>query len=379
MTHKKKQHYVPLFYLRRFSCNRNKKSINLYNIKIAKSITGAAIKNQCYEKFFYGKDGFVENILSNAEASEAVYLKKLEEKRIKPEPFSIEFNTILMFIAMQHLRTKAISKQLGQTTDMLMKDILETQGGFSKEMLAPFKIEYKNPVLLPMSGAMYIFSCIYDLGWRLLINKTDHQFVTSDHPVVIYNQFMEKDPSRGTTGFLQRGIKIFFPLSPSVQLLLFDSTIYRIGPRGKFEIEIFDTKDVEQINRLQFVNAGKNIFFERTSDDKKLENFAASAIHYRVTQEPKIKKFVQQETRSKKSSLLVIGKQEPQINLNLSFLWTYRYHHPECYQLGSMQVRNPKFCLLLRNFEKEVNEKRLNPDQIFEFLDKYDCIIPSKF
>jgi len=58
----KKHHYVPLFYLKRFSPDG--KSINLYNLRSTRTIYKAKLKNQCYSDYFYGKEPDIEHALA---------------------------------------------------------------------------------------------------------------------------------------------------------------------------------------------------------------------------------------------------------------------------------------------------------------------------
>lgn len=60
----KSQHYVPQFYLRRFSIDGNKKLINLFNIQRNQFFRRVSIKQQACRPNFYGSDGYVENKLS---------------------------------------------------------------------------------------------------------------------------------------------------------------------------------------------------------------------------------------------------------------------------------------------------------------------------
>jgi len=55
MPQNKKQHYVPKFYLKRFT--PNERLINLYNLKSRRNIIGASLSSQCYKDYMYGKDG----------------------------------------------------------------------------------------------------------------------------------------------------------------------------------------------------------------------------------------------------------------------------------------------------------------------------------
>ncbi|MEM9226806.1 MAG: DUF4238 domain-containing protein, partial [Verrucomicrobiota bacterium] len=60
MPEYKKQHYVPKFYLRKFT--NNDRLINLFNIDTESAVHGASLKHQCYKEYFYDKDGTMENM-----------------------------------------------------------------------------------------------------------------------------------------------------------------------------------------------------------------------------------------------------------------------------------------------------------------------------
>ena len=76
MPQNKKQHYVPQFYLRRYS--KDGKSINIWNISNEKKIESANLKNQCYRNYFYGKDKAFEESLSYIEGQAARILHTIE-------------------------------------------------------------------------------------------------------------------------------------------------------------------------------------------------------------------------------------------------------------------------------------------------------------
>ncbi|MDA3844285.1 MAG: DUF4238 domain-containing protein, partial [Candidatus Kapabacteria bacterium] len=59
-TEKKNQHYIPKFYLRNFSYQRNNKQIGVYTLKNNLFIQTGKLKKQASKNFFYGSDGEVE-------------------------------------------------------------------------------------------------------------------------------------------------------------------------------------------------------------------------------------------------------------------------------------------------------------------------------
>ena len=66
MAEKKKQHFVPKFYMALFA-NSNKE-FAVYNIEKRMYAYPVPYKNQCYKDYFYGKDGVWENKLSDLES-----------------------------------------------------------------------------------------------------------------------------------------------------------------------------------------------------------------------------------------------------------------------------------------------------------------------
>lgn len=64
MLEKKRQHYVPRFYLKNFSWG-NRRPIHLCNIKTGAQITAENLVTQCYEGYFYGKDLVLEEMFGH--------------------------------------------------------------------------------------------------------------------------------------------------------------------------------------------------------------------------------------------------------------------------------------------------------------------------
>jgi hypothetical protein len=89
-----------------------------------------------------------------------------------------------------------------------------------------------------------------DLRWKLLQNKTDLPFITSDHPAVRYNQFLEPRIRSGSnTGLVARGLQMFLPLSPKHVLVLFDSETYKVGGM-KLRVMNVDVTHDEDVDEL---------------------------------------------------------------------------------------------------------------------------------
>jgi hypothetical protein len=56
MTEKKKQHFVPRFYLKNFSLNAEGKKISLFNFAASKYVSCTNLYDQAYKNYFFGED-----------------------------------------------------------------------------------------------------------------------------------------------------------------------------------------------------------------------------------------------------------------------------------------------------------------------------------
>jgi hypothetical protein len=92
----KKHHFVPRFYLKRFSSDG--KSINLYNLKSSGAILRANLKNQCYRDYFYGRKLDVERALAGVEDEAANLFRQIDHYGCLPPPHSPEHVELLLHI-----------------------------------------------------------------------------------------------------------------------------------------------------------------------------------------------------------------------------------------------------------------------------------------
>lgn len=143
-------------------------------------------------------------------------------------------------------------------------------------------------VVLGMNAVLKGMWMTDDLSCKLIINNTCQPFITSDHPVVQYNQFLEmhKHPY-GSIGIAIKGLQVFLPIGPKHQVILYDSSCYKIGDRRK-NIVLSNMMDVENLNKLQVLNCDNIIYFRHLSEmqlDKLLTYRRAKNNHRMVSME----------------------------------------------------------------------------------------------
>lgn len=257
MPDNKNQHYVPKLYLRKFSEHRE--SVNLFNLKSSRSIYGAPMKGQCSKDYFYGKDAKIEKALIEIEGKFAELLKFISEHKLIPRPHSPNHFGLLMQIALQYGRTAYQAESLNELANQVARHFLEVEFGPLPEGL---RVDFKNAAAHSVAVSMQSYGRLIDMNMLLLVAPLGTEFVTSDTPVVFYNQFLEQDKLGEPTGLSTKGLQVFFPISASLLIMLYDGGVYGTK-RSSVEMPlIISEADVEEINRLQFVSALQNVYFK---------------------------------------------------------------------------------------------------------------------
>lgn len=271
-TEKKNQHYLPKFYLRNFSINSNQKQIGVFNIASKFFHQTAKLKTQGSKNFFYGHDGIIENNLSNIEGSLATILKNILTEKMIPVKMSTSHIDLLAFVGLTDLRNPIVIQNIIESNKQIKQRLLELHPETDVDNLVPI-ITQEDAIETALSGLEAAIENMIDLDYKLLINKTKIPFLTSDFPIVKYNQFLEERRwKHGKTGYGCTGLQIVIPLNPDISIILYDSMVYKVGNRHDNHLNITLDADVNQLNLLQFINCFENIFFNESIKEHYLNN-----------------------------------------------------------------------------------------------------------
>ena len=245
MAKYKNQHYVPWFYLKNFSFNEDK-SLGYYSKKKDCFIPEVSSKNQCRKKYYYGEDAIIENTLSIIETDHSLLLSRILSEFRVPERNSKEHIDLLHLVSLLYLRNPDIINA--------KKVLIETIYGHSTDV-----IEVIHRSFL---GFENVTNSISNLEYILLHNDSDIPFVTSDYPIIRFNQYMRsKNLDISDLGYSVKGIQILLPLSPKLCLLLFDDVYYDIVESSKKIYSIDSRNEIDSINALQLYNTGDKLYF----------------------------------------------------------------------------------------------------------------------
>jgi hypothetical protein len=315
MTNYKNQHFVPRFYLKNFS---NEGTIGIYNLK-SKSFYRRSYRSICAKKYFYSKDPELEKFYSMLEGKYSEAISKLIKIQDMSKLSAEENSNLLSFITFQRTRANKGKRnseiELRSMEEMLKYSMsLEIESGkstISKERINDIKISWN--VHRFQIGYEILFGplLLSDLESCIILNRTDHDFVISDEPVVSFNSCY------GITGLQSPGLQIFCPLSKEMMLLLYDPMYYHFFPGSK--IEVFNVVDIDSINKLQFFNSYNNIFFLNDNELNHIKNLH-SQIEYLLENGGNRIEAISHENIKEKSRLYSFSSPSINYDLNLSFM-----------------------------------------------------------
>jgi hypothetical protein len=259
-TDKQRQHYVPKFYLRNFSIKNNGKQINVLNTKADLFISNAKLKTQASKLFFYGKDGHIENVLSNIESEISPLITSICKYKTGPAFNSEEHLRLLHFVILMSSRNPVASNEVIESGNQLRKIISKMTDG-KTEIDPTIMSNQEQAIKIVLQQIAVATAVCNDLKLKILINRSSTPFIISDNPLIKYNQFLEQRKwPLSVTGYASIGLQLLLPVDPFTMLLFYDEHTYKIGDRKKTSLEINKSSDVDQLNLLHFLNCDSLIF-----------------------------------------------------------------------------------------------------------------------
>ena len=297
-------HYVPRFYLNRFASKA--KRINIYNLGGEFFKEDISLREQCRRPNYY-LDSNIEKALSLMEEEAAKAFRDITEQQTSklPEP-------VLLFIGVKLLRTPSSVKTREVLQEKLLQNLTSVHPLPKEFELAIGRISHEN---LPVYNLMLvdgIVDAIRDLKF-LVLKCIDNVFITSDNPVVKYNQYYERARGIGTTGVGQKGLQILLPLSPSHLLVLYDGNIYDYVKSHKL-----NERDIDSINTFQILSAETNVYFSDWKLKDRLKDLVLENRDFRSTDATVLEEFESDDDES--DLLLHFYSETPNLALNFSFL-----------------------------------------------------------
>ncbi|MDA3821326.1 MAG: DUF4238 domain-containing protein, partial [Bacteroidales bacterium] len=217
--------------------------------------------------------------------------------------------------------TKSAVRATNEMIDTTLRTIFKHDEKY-KNNLDEVNFEITEPAAFNLVNIEPAIKVTLDLCCKLIINKSNIPFITSNHPVVRYNQFLEKRKfPGGKSGLASKGLQIFYPISPWLTVIFYDCKVYKCGYKRRAIIETTNKTDIDSLNLLQALNCDDIIYFSEKTNlhyisilaEKREMNFTlnkGTMNEYPVVDTPD----------GNKSTLMHYHVQDHGINLSLSFI-----------------------------------------------------------
>lgn len=348
MSNKKNQHFVPRFLLRNFSAGNDRKSIGVWVIESEAYIPRASIKHQACIDYFYGKGQELENAFETIEGHVAPLFKHIATKRHLPERFSEEHIGLVGFVVSLSLRTQYQADSVNENADALFKAAFRDDPRVKGE-LDHLAIRSDGAPALALSSLEHCVIVSLDLDYKMLDNKTNHKFITSDNPVIKCNQFYGyRDSLRGHLGFASAGLQLLLSIDPNTCLLLYDRGIYGVGARKQSIVELYDPKDVDAINTFEYLNANKSLYFNTEVTEAYIRNIADREKTHRRKLKPEIVEYKALDpSPGSEQSVIQLRQSAIKRDLRLSFVRILKKAKKIGVRPGSLDLREPELVQFL--------------------------------
>lgn len=257
---KKRQHYVPRFYLKAFSEDTEEPYYLYCFDKPQDKVFRSSTTKIAQSEYFYDltEEQYLENKFAEMEGLFSDAHKKLidskEAAALSPE----ERRVMAVFLSHQHIRTRKFRDILMQASERTLEVVDEEEGSESARQAVEAGTTERGAKEWQaklMANALEGFADIlYRMDWFLFVNKTEYPLWTSDHPIAVFNPINpEPDPEKGIE---RLGSKVHVPLSKDIVLALYDPRKYIVdGPE-----ELKEKDHVDFQNKLQVEHSHRQVY-----------------------------------------------------------------------------------------------------------------------
>ncbi len=272
MNKKKRQHYVPQFYLKNFV--RKDNNFTIFNIKSEKIIENVPYKKQCYEDYYYGDDEVWEEKLGEIEKSAAVIISKINSET-EYYPNVQEIKILKNYILYQRYRTIRHKDNLlnmrwdGAKTYLemnLRKEGMSVSDNILKVLKKEFEKRYDRTVpQQALEITEELLNNIDDLEFLIIqYDNKIHKLISSDNPVIFYNPFYYR-----AIGLMNAGLIVLLPISPNKLIVIFDAKMYK-RYKGKKIVRLTNENEVKILNTFQLIVAKDIVYFQDKNQSKEI-------------------------------------------------------------------------------------------------------------
>jgi Protein of unknown function (DUF4238) len=248
MPDKKNNHFVPRCHFKPFSLNKEGKAINLYTSVKRLLVPKAPVKSQCARDYFYGTDGLLETELEQIEGDYAAAVRRV----VAGDETDDDLSLLRFFSYLQLRRTEIAMTRLKEAEEAILNDV-------PADVMPPPTLD--DIMSTSMKACAETQPLLTDLRVRIVENRTDIDFVTSDDPAIATNKWMSQKMNAEGFGVMSSGFILIMPLTPRLAVLCYDNRVYTIPSLVAGRVILRKSSDAEALNELQYLKSAANIYF----------------------------------------------------------------------------------------------------------------------
>lgn len=275
----KRQHFVPQFYLRKFS--QDKKRVHVYD-KTTRVSKLLPTREVAQEHYFYDLSidsippehrspsldlQTVEHTLSHLENDFSNVLTEFLNLDVADIITAEQRQRMARFLSFQYVRTRDFRNFVIESDRKLMQTAVNyaVKKKFpGREHLTPRALDrekasalMQNRYMFDIPKAIHRARILEGHIWIVGENPAGVFNYTSDSPIVTRN--ISGDAGL-TVGFAIPGAEVIFPLSPERVLLLREHTAFKSDEAADGRVVPLSSNQVEEFNKLQVVHAERQVF-----------------------------------------------------------------------------------------------------------------------
>jgi hypothetical protein len=355
--------------LRQFS--QDERTLAVLLVGEGKTIDGAPLRQQCYEDYFYGHDGGIENAFAAVEGRFTTALGDLSRDHLDSLSEN-QIDDVRLFVHYQRLRTRGAADEVDEFNEALAKNVLSKDDRFKDLDFEKVRIKTNGAQFNSLHNAMTSFPLALDLEIKFLVSDKKLGFVVSDDPVLSYNQYVEHHPvlgrwPAGSTGLGLKGLQLFLPVSPRVCVAMYDPGSYVFGSIKRRTCDI-SVHDIRFLNSLQAVNARDCVYFhpDFTPNDELDPLRREHAKHLEWRKPRFFESPLVRRPDGLLSQLVMYSRPDLRFGARFGFVRVTDRTSYEGYDRGHLPVRSERLMDLAEQYnefiEAMIKEKRAGPE-----------------
>lgn len=263
MAEKKKQHFIPKTYLKRFSSDG--RTFSIMNVKDNTVIENVPLSKQCQKNYYYGTDLAWEARLEKLEKNWADVFVKVNKNDYLIED---DIKLLKQFAVYQRQRTFAEGNYRKEERIALMKEhlrlnLVHDHIPYQENLVEDFcrqKAEENDIPSEILEWADEAVDLINDLRVIVVEYKTRNNLISSDAPIILLNQF-----DVHAVGYSSMGLIIIFPISHNKLVVIYDDVLYSQITDGQYVVSNCE-EEVEHLNIMQYLSS-ENIIYGKDKED----------------------------------------------------------------------------------------------------------------